>query len=166
MTFEVKNEEAEKFIHLIGLGNDMINKYREDKDQITEYAEITHHLMEQYLNQKEPNAILKRVGVTETIDLVADGVRSDCYEYIKTYEKCVLPSAAAQMFADRTCPVGTEKKEEWELNDLAYEVFLDKILEIGTSIIHIAYPDFNAEMERRYKEGVEIEKQIGTTLLD
>ena len=33
MTFEVKNEEAEKLIHLIGLGNDVINEYRESKDQ-------------------------------------------------------------------------------------------------------------------------------------
>ena len=44
---------------------------------------------------------------------------------------------------------------------MAYEVFLDKILEAGTSIIHIAYPDFRAEMEWRYKEGAEIKKLEG-----
>ena len=80
-------------------------------------------------------------------------------EYIKAYEKSVLPYAAAQLFADRACPVDAEKGEE--LNDLAYEVFLDKILEAGTSVLHIAYPDFKTEMERRYKEGAEIEKLAG-----
>lgn len=99
------------------------------------------------------------IGFKEDIESVEDSVRTDCSEYIKAYEKNVLPYAAAQLFADRACPVDAEKGEE--LNDLAYEVFLDKILEAGTSIIHIAYPDFKAEMERRYKEGAEIEKQAG-----
>ena len=160
MTFEVKNEEAEKLIHLIGLGNDVINEYRDSKDQKPEYAELTHRLMEQYLQQKTPEfTMCHYIGYKEDIESVEDSVRTDCSEYIKAYEKSVLPYAAAQLFADRACPVDAEKGEE--LNDLAYEVFLDKILEAGTSIIHIAYPDFKAEMERRYKEGAEIEKLTG-----
>ena len=99
------------------------------------------------------------IGFKEDIESVEDSVRTGCSEYIKAYEKSVLPYAAAQLFADRVCPAEAEKGEE--LNDLAYEVFLDKILEAGTSIIHIAYPDFKAEMEKRYKEGAEIEKQAG-----
>lgn len=91
-------------------------------------------------------------------------MRSDCYEYIKAYEKCVLPYAAAQLFADRVCPAETEKGED--SNDVAYEVFLDKIMESETSVLHIAYPDFKAEMERRYKRGVELEKQAGIAPLD
>lgn len=158
MTFEVKNEEAEKFIHLIGLGNDVINEYRASKEQIIEYTELAHRLIEQYLQQKRPDSTMRHyIGFKENIDSVEDRVRSDCYEYIKAYEKSVLPYAAAQLFADRTCPVEDEKGEE--LNDLAYEVFLDKILEAGTSVIHIAYPDFKEEMDRRYKEGAELEKQ-------
>ena len=54
-----------------------------------------------------------------------------------------------------------EAEKGEDSNDLAYEVFLDKIMGSGTSIIHIAYPDFKAEMERRYKEGAEIEKLAG-----
>ena len=160
MTFEVKNEEAEKLIHLIGLGNDVINEYRESKEQKPEYAGLAHRLMEQYLQQKTPEfTMCHYIGYKEDIESVEDSVRTDCSEYIKAYEKSVLPYAAAQLFADRACPVDAEKGEE--LNDLAYEVFLDKILEAGTSIIHIAYPDFKAEMERRYKEGAEIEKLTG-----
>ena len=157
MTFEVNEQEAKKLIHLIGLGNDVINEYRDSKDQKPEYAELTHRLMEQYLQQKTPEfTMCHYIGFKEDIESVEDSVRTDCSEYIKAYEKSVLPYAAAQLFADRACPVNAEKGEE--LNDLAYEVFLDKILEAGPSIIHIAYPDFKAEMERRYKEGAEIEK--------
>ena len=160
MIFEVNEQEAKKLIHLIGLGNDMINEYRDSKDQKPEYAELTHRLMEQYLQQKTPEfTMCHYIGYKEDIESVEDSVRTDCSEYIKAYEKSVLPYAAAQLFADRACPVDAEKGEE--LNDLAYEVFLDKILEAGTSIIHIAYPDFKAEMERRYKEGAEIEKLTG-----
>ena len=54
MTFEVNEQEAKKLIHLIGLGNDVINEYRDSKDQKPEYAELTHRLMEQYLQQKTP----------------------------------------------------------------------------------------------------------------
>lgn len=164
MTFEVKNEEAEKLIHLIGLGNDVINEYRESKDQNPEYTELAHRVMEQYLSQKEPNVTMQSMGIKENIEWVEDIVRSDCYEYIKTYEKCVLPYAAAQLFADRVCPAEAEKGAD--SNDVAYEVFLDKILEAGTSVIHIDYPDFNEEMERRYKEGVTIEKQAGIEPLE
>ena len=32
MTFEVNEQEAKKLIHLIGLGNDVINEYRDSKD--------------------------------------------------------------------------------------------------------------------------------------
>lgn len=157
MTFEVNEQEAKKLIHLIGLGNDVINEYRDNKDQKPEYAELTHRLMEQYLQQKTPEfTMCHYIGFKEDIESVEDSVRTDCSEYIKAYEKSVLPYAAAQLFADRACPVNAEKGEEF--NDLAYEVFLDKILEAGTSIIHIAYPDFKAEMEKRYKEGAEIEK--------
>ena len=160
MIFEVNEQEAKKLIHLIGLGNDVINEYRDSKDQKPEYAELTHRLMEQYLQQKTPEfTMCHYIGYKEDIESVEDSVRTDCSEYIKAYEKSVLPYAAAQLFADRACPVDAEKGEE--LNDLAYEVFLDKILESGTSIIHIAYPDFKAEMERRYKEGAEIEKLTG-----
>ena len=160
MIFEVNEQEAKKLIHLIGLGNDVINEYRDSKDQKPEYAELTHRLMEQYLQQKTPEFTMCHYrGYKEDIESVEDSVRTDCSEYIKAYEKSVLPYAAAQLFADRACPVDAEKGEE--LNDLAYEVFLDKILEAGTSIIHIAYPDFKAEMERRYKEGAEIEKLTG-----
>ena len=160
MIFEVNEQEAKKLIHLIGLGNDVINEYRDSKDQKPEYAELTHRLMEQYLQQKTPNfTMCHYIGFKEDIESVEDSVRTGCSEYIKAYEKSVLPYAAAQLFADRACPVDAEKGEE--LNDLAYEVFLDKILEAGTSIIHIAYPDFKAEMERRYKEGAEIEKLTG-----
>ena len=160
MIFEVNEQEAKKLIHLIGLGNDVINEYRDSKDQKPEYAELTHLLMEQYLQQKTPEfTMCHYIGYKEDIESVEDSVRTDCSEYIKAYEKSVLPYAAAQLFADRACPVDAEKGEE--LNDLAYEVFLDKILEAGTSIIHIAYPDFKAEMERRYKEGAEIEKLTG-----
>ena len=160
MIFEVNEQEAKKLIHLIGLGKDVINEYRDSKDQKPEYAELTHRLMEQYLQQKTPEfTMCHYIGYKEDIESVEDSVRTDCSEYIKAYEKSVLPYAAAQLFADRACPVDAEKGEE--LNDLAYEVFLDKILEAGTSIIHIAYPDFKAEMERRYKEGAEIEKLTG-----
>ena len=160
MIFEVNEQEAKKLIHLIGLGNDVINEYRDSKDQKPEYAELNHRLMEQYLQQKTPEfTMCHYIGYKEDIESVEDSVRTDCSEYIKAYEKSVLPYAAAQLFADRACPVDAEKGEE--LNDLAYEVFLDKILEAGTSIIHIAYPDFKAEMERRYKEGAEIEKLTG-----
>ena len=160
MIFEVNEQEAKKLIHLIGLGNDVINEYRDSKDQKPEYAELTHRLMEQYLQQKTPEfTMCHYIGYKEDIESVEDSVRTDCSEYIKAYEKSVMPYAAAQLFADRACPVDAEKGEE--LNDLAYEVFLDKILEAGTSIIHIAYPDFKAEMERRYKEGAEIEKLTG-----
>ena len=160
MIFEVNEQEAKKLIHLIGLGNDVINEYRDSKDQKPEYAELTHRLMEQYLQQKTPEfTMCHYIGYKDDIESVEDSVRTDCSEYIKAYEKSVLPYAAAQLFADRACPVDAEKGEE--LNDLAYEVFLDKILEAGTSIIHIAYPDFKAEMERRYKEGAEIEKLTG-----
>ena len=160
MIFEVNEQEAKKLIHLIGLGNDVINEYRDSKDQKPEYAELTHRLMEQYLQQKTPEfTMCHYIGYKEDIESVEDSVRTDCSEYIKAYEKSVLPYAAAQLFADRACPVDAEKGEE--LNDLTYEVFLDKILEAGTSIIHIAYPDFKAEMERRYKEGAEIEKLTG-----
>ena len=160
MIFEVNEQEAKKLIHLIGLGNDVINEYRDSKDQKPEYAELTHRLIEQYLQQKTPEfTMCHYIGYKEDIESVEDSVRTDCSEYIKAYEKSVLPYAAAQLFADRACPVDAEKGEE--LNDLAYEVFLDKILEAGTSIIHIAYPDFKAEMERRYKEGAEIEKLTG-----
>ena len=160
MIFEVNEQEAKKLIHLIGLGNDVINEYRDSKDKKPEYAELTHRLMEQYLQQKTPEfTMCHYIGYKEDIESVEDSVRTDCSEYIKAYEKSVLPYAAAQLFADRACPVDAEKGEE--LNDLAYEVFLDKILEAGTSIIHIAYPDFKAEMERRYKEGAEIEKLTG-----
>ena len=160
MIFEVNEQEAKKLIHLIGLGNDVINEYRDSKDQKPEYDELTHRLMEQYLQQKTPEfTMCHYIGYKEDIESVEDSVRTDCSEYIKAYEKSVLPYAAAQLFADRACPVDAEKGEE--LNDLAYEVFLDKILEAGTSIIHIAYPDFKAEMERRYKEGAEIEKLTG-----
>ena len=31
MTFEVNEQEAKKLIHLIGLGNDVINEYRDRK---------------------------------------------------------------------------------------------------------------------------------------
>jgi glucose-1-phosphate thymidylyltransferase len=55
MTFEVNEQEAKKLIQLIGLGNDVINEYRDSKDQKTEYAELTHRLMEQYLQQKMPD---------------------------------------------------------------------------------------------------------------
>ena len=157
MIFEVNEQEAKKLIHLIGLGNDVINEYRDSKDQKPEYAELTHRLMEQYPHKKTHEfSMCHYIGYKEDIESVEDSVRKDCSEYIKAYEKSVLPYAAAQLFADRACPVNAEKGEE--LNDLAYEVFLDKILEAGTSIIHIAYPDFKAEMERRYKEGAEIEK--------
>ena len=160
MTFEVNEQEAKKLIHLIGLGNDVINEYRDSKDQKPEYAELTHRLMEQYLQQKTPEFTLCHyIGFKEDIESVEDSVRTDCSEYIKAYEKSVLPYAAAQLFADRACPVEAEKEED--SNDLAYEVFLDKIMGSGTSIIHIAYPDFKAEMERRYKEGAEIEKLAG-----
>lgn len=164
MTFEVNEQEAEKFIQLIGLGNDVINEYRDNKDQKPEYTELAHHLMEQYLSQKEPNVMMQSMGIKENIEWVEDIVRSDCYEYIKEYEKCVLPYAAAQLFADRVCPAEAEKGED--INDVAYEVFLDKILESGTSVLHIAYPDFKAEMERRYQRGVGIEKQAGIEPLD
>ena len=151
MIFEVNEQEAKKLIHLIGLGNDVINEYRDSKDQKPEYAELTHRLMEQYLQQKTPEfTMCHYIGYKEDIESVEDSVRTDCSEYIKAYEKSVLPYAAAQLFADRACPVDAEKG-----------VFLDKILEAGTSIIHIAYPDFKAEMERRYKEGAEIEKLTG-----
>ena len=160
MTFEVNEQEAKKLIHLIGLGNDVINEYRDSKDQKPEYAELTHRLMEQYLQQKTPEFTLCHyIGFKEDIESVEDSVRTDCSEYIKAYEKSVLPYAAAQLIADRACPVEAEKGED--SNDLAYEVFLDKIMGSGTSIIHIAYPDFKAEMERRYKEGAEIEKLAG-----
>ena len=160
MTFEVNEQEAKKLIHLIGLGNDVINEYRDSKDQNPEYTELAHRLMEQYLQQKTPNfTMCHYIGFKEDIESVEDSVRTGCSEYIKAYEKSVLPYAAAQLFADRVCPAEAEKGEE--LNDLAYEVFLDKILESGTSIIHIPYPDFKAEMEKRYKEGAEIEKQAG-----
>ena len=33
MIFEVNEQEAQKLIHLIGLGNDVINEYRDSKDQ-------------------------------------------------------------------------------------------------------------------------------------
>ncbi len=163
MTFEVKNEEAEKFIHLIGLGNDVINEYRDSKEQIIEYTELAHRVMEQYLSQKEPNLTMQSIGVKENIELVEDIVRSDCYEYIKEYEKCVLPYAAAQLFADRVCPADAEKEVN---NDLAYEIFLDKILEAGTSVLHIAYPDFKEEMEMRHKRGLEIEKQANIAIVE
>lgn len=158
MTFEVKNEEAEKFIHLIGLGNDVINEYRESKEQKPEYAGLAHRLMEQYLQQKSPEDMrCHYIGFKEDIESLEDGVRTDCSEYIKAYEKCVLPYAAAQLFADRVCPAEAEKGGD--SNDVAYEVFLDKIMEAGTSVLHIAYPDFKEEMDRRYKEGAELEKQ-------
>ncbi len=164
MIFEVKEKEAEKFMHLVGLGNDMINYYREDKEKQTEYIELAHRLMEQYLNQKEPDLTMNQVrGYIEDIESVEDEVRSNCYEYVKTYEKCVLPYAAAQLFADRMYPVTGKIRES---NDLAYEVFLDKILEDGTSVLHIDYPDFRKEMERRYKRGVELEKQARIAPLD
>ena len=102
MIFEVKEKEAEKFMHLVGLGNDMINYYREDKEKQTEYIELAHRLMEQYLNQKEPDLTMNQVrGYIEDIESVEDEVRSNCYEYVKTYEKCVLRYAAAKLFADR-----------------------------------------------------------------
>lgn len=166
MIFEVKEKDAEKFMHLIGLGNDMINYYREDKEQQTEYVEIAHDLMEQYLNQtkaaeKEKGEINSEyvpghIDFEKNVEYVEDFVRSDCYDYIKAYEQNILPFAAAQIFADRVCPVDAKNKEEWENNDLAYEVFLDKILKAGTAVLHIAYPDFRQEMERRWKEGAEI----------
>ncbi len=180
MTFEVKESEAEKFMHLIGLGNDVINYYRDEKDQKTAYAELAHDLMKQYLQynktfekeKRETNSEYVRGYrvLEENIESVEDGVRSDCYDYVKAYEKCVLPYAAAQLFADRVCPAKAENVEEWENNDLAYEVLLDKIVEFGTSVLHIAYPDFKTEMERRYKEGAgseeETERMIDTILLE
>ncbi len=164
MTFEVKESEAEKFMHLVGLGNDMINYYRDEEDQKTDYTELTHCLMEQYLNQKELDVTMSQVrGYIEDIESVEDEVRSDCYGYVKTYEKCVLPYAAAQLFADRIYPVTGKIRES---NDLAYEVFLDKILEEGTSVLHIEYPDFRKEMERRWEEGIKLEKKAEITPLD
>ena len=163
MTFEVNEQDAKKLIHLIGLGNDVINEYRDSKDQKPEYAAIAHHLMKQYLGQKEPNLTIQRIGAKENIESVEDSVRSDCYEYIKAYEKSVLPYGAAQLFADRMCPVDAEKGDE-DINDLAYEVFLDKILESGTSVLHIAYPDFKTEMERRYRKGEENKIEAAVTL--
>jgi hypothetical protein len=164
MTFEVKEKDVKKFMHLVGLGNDMVNQYRESKDQKTDYIELAHRLMEQYLNQKEPDLTMSQVRrYIEDIESVEDEVRRDCYEYVKTYEKCVLPYAAAQLFADRMYPVTGKIRES---NDLAYEVFLDKILEDGTSVLHIDYPDFRKEMERRYKRGVELEKQARIAPLD
>ncbi|MBS1400223.1 MAG: hypothetical protein HPZ86_05440 [Clostridia bacterium] len=142
----------------------MVNQYRESKDQKTDYIELAHRLMEQYLNQKEPDLTMSQVRrYIEDIESVEDEVRRDCYEYVKTYEKCVLPYAAAQLFADRMYPVTGKIRES---NDLAYEVFLDKILEDGTSVLHIDYPDFRKEMERRYKRGVELEKQARIAPLD
>lgn len=165
MTFEVNEQEAKKLIHLIGLGNDVINEYRDSKDQNPEYTELAHRLMEQYLQQKAPEDMrCHYIGFKEDIESLEDGVRTDCSEYIKAYEKCVLPYGAAQLFADRVCPAEAEKGGD--SNDVAYEVFLDKILEAGTSVLHIAYPDFKEEMERRYKEGVTIENQAGITILD
>ena len=106
MTFEVNEQEAKKLIHLIGLGNDVINEYRDSKDQKPEYAELTHRLMEQYLQQKTPEfTMCHYIGYKEDIESVEDSVRTDCSEYIKAYEKSVLPYAAAQLFADRACPV-------------------------------------------------------------
>ena len=120
MTFEVNEQEAKKLIHLIGLGNDVINEYRDSKDQKTEYAELTHRLMEQYLQQKTPEfTMCHYIGFKEDIESVEDSVRTGCSEYIKAYEKSVLPYAAAQLFADRVCPAEAEKGEG--RNDLAYE---------------------------------------------
>lgn len=62
MTFEVNEQEAKKLIHLIGLGNDVINEYRDSKDQKPEYAELTHRLMEQYLQQKTPEFTMCHYG--------------------------------------------------------------------------------------------------------
>lgn len=88
MTFEVNEQEAKKLIHLIGLGNDVINEYRDSKDQKPEYAELTHRLMEQYLQQKTPEfTMCHYIGYKEDIESVEDSVRTDCSEYIKAYEK-------------------------------------------------------------------------------
>ena len=100
MTFEENEQEAKKLIHLIGLGNDVINEYRDSKDQKPEYAELTHRLMEQYLQQKTPEfTMCHYIGYKEDIESVEDSVRTDCSEYIKAYEKSVLPYAAAH-----SCP--------------------------------------------------------------
>ena len=76
MIFEVNEQEAKKLIHLIGLGNDVINEYRDSKDQKPEYAELTHRLMEQYLQQKTPEfTMCHYIGYKEDIESVEDSVR-------------------------------------------------------------------------------------------